>query len=193
MPIQVPEQARCLTCGYQLRGLDEPVCPECSRQFDPDDPKTFNADPPKRWRRRLIKWAIIGLLIGGVGFALWPGQILKAQITFTAKNSGHITTFERWKWQAPAWIPIPYPSFHWRSETKGSTPPGPDEPYSFQVNAKGGWAGGTFTDGEEVKINGIFLNPDHANEIMKALLAPDNQGMRVEFPGGMAVGGSPSN
>jgi hypothetical protein len=35
---------RCLTCGYDLRGLPEPRCPECGRGFDPDDPATFATD-----------------------------------------------------------------------------------------------------------------------------------------------------
>ncbi|MCH7573235.1 MAG: hypothetical protein IH891_10005 [Planctomycetes bacterium] len=179
MPVQVPEQARCLTCGYLLRELDEPVCPECARRFDPEDPKTYNTDPPGRLRRRLIMWAIILLLIGGVGYALWPQQILTAQMTFTMKDSGHKITFRRWELLAPNWMPLTYPSFHWRSDTKGNASPGVDEPFSFHVKAKylQGWSN-TF-DGKVIDVNGIIADPDHANEIMKALLAPSNRGISI--------------
>jgi len=32
---------RCLNCKYDLRQLSEHRCPECGREFDPDDPQTF--------------------------------------------------------------------------------------------------------------------------------------------------------
>lgn len=31
----------CLGCGYNLRGLETPRCPECGRAFDPADPLTY--------------------------------------------------------------------------------------------------------------------------------------------------------
>ena len=31
----------CRKCGYPLRALVSPVCPECGRPFDPTDPTTF--------------------------------------------------------------------------------------------------------------------------------------------------------
>lgn len=200
MSVRVPELARCLTCGYMLRELDEPVCPECARRFDPEDPKTYNTDPPGRLRRRLIMWAIILLLIGGVGYVLWPQQIMTSQITFTLQDSGHTITFRRWEPQSPGWFPLRYPGFHWRSDTKGNASPRADEPFSFKLEAKlangsiltGVW--GATIDGQEVTINGIVAHPDHANELMKALLAPDNTGMTVGSPrgGGTVTGGSGS-
>ena len=177
MSIQVPEQARCLTCGYLLRELDDPVCPECARRFDPEDKKTYNADPRKRKRRRLIMLAIILLLIG-VGLTLWSHNFMTAQMTFTMKDSGHIITFRRWEFQAPNWIPLTYPGFHWRSDKKGSTPLRANESYSFRIKAMylGGWTNGF--NGQDTNINGIIADPDHANEILKALLAPNNRGIR---------------
>lgn len=35
------EHPRCLDCHYQLRGLSEPRCPECGREYDPKDPTTY--------------------------------------------------------------------------------------------------------------------------------------------------------
>jgi hypothetical protein len=31
----------CITCGYALRGLPRPRCPECGGEFDPHDPRTM--------------------------------------------------------------------------------------------------------------------------------------------------------
>src|SRR5689334_6297711 len=47
--------ARCLDCGYSLRGLPESRCPECGRRFDPDDPVTFDTGRPM-WRS--MRWFV---------------------------------------------------------------------------------------------------------------------------------------
>jgi hypothetical protein len=49
--VSVPDTARCLHCGYALRGLPEAVCPECGNVFDPQRPETFK-DPAraKAWK-----------------------------------------------------------------------------------------------------------------------------------------------
>jgi len=48
----IPDTAVCLGCGYSLRGLPKPVCPECGREFDPADPATFKdtGKPRSLWR-----------------------------------------------------------------------------------------------------------------------------------------------
>jgi len=38
---KLPLDATCIGCGYMLRGLTEPRCPECWRTFDPSDDRTF--------------------------------------------------------------------------------------------------------------------------------------------------------
>jgi hypothetical protein len=48
-------RAACLGCTYPLPGLTEPRCPECGREFDPDDPKTmYVGRVPDR-----LTWALI--------------------------------------------------------------------------------------------------------------------------------------
>jgi heme A synthase len=59
----------CRRCGYELRGLATPRCPECGIGFNPDDPGTFSRTPlPRslRLERRIAKMAIanIGFTIG---------------------------------------------------------------------------------------------------------------------------------
>jgi hypothetical protein len=43
----------CLSCGYNLRGLDEERCPECGRGFSTTDARTFGAANT----HRLLRWA----------------------------------------------------------------------------------------------------------------------------------------
>jgi hypothetical protein len=50
----LPEDACCLKCGYLLRGLSKPRCPECGRYFDRADPCTYGPLPRRvtRWQQR---------------------------------------------------------------------------------------------------------------------------------------------
>jgi len=54
---RIPDTARCLKCGYLLRGLPEPRCPECAQPFDPEDPDSYYdpARPKRSVIRRLIR------------------------------------------------------------------------------------------------------------------------------------------
>ena len=60
----------CRGCGYSLAGLDRARCPECGREFDPRDSRTFS----RRGRRKVVwGWRFPGLLVllmicGGGGF-----------------------------------------------------------------------------------------------------------------------------
>src|SRR5688572_19241830 len=36
---------RCIACHYSLANLTEHRCPECGREFDPDDPSTYKKTP----------------------------------------------------------------------------------------------------------------------------------------------------
>src|SRR3954452_22308042 len=65
----VPDAALCLTCNYALRGLESHRCPECGREFDPDEPLSMNLGLPRgrlalmllrpigRWARATM-WAL---------------------------------------------------------------------------------------------------------------------------------------
>ena len=73
------ERATCLGCGYALRGLVEARCPECAREFDPNDPMTMNVPgisrrkPPKPipfsvgivlWATVLTPFTAMGMVAG---------------------------------------------------------------------------------------------------------------------------------
>lgn len=93
MPVNYTETARCLGCGYALRGLIDERCPECGRAFDPADWRTMKIkfpgnrpprrDPPlpmddyaravlapMRWPGRIYPWVTIALLLLDL---LWAG------------------------------------------------------------------------------------------------------------------------
>jgi hypothetical protein len=72
-PIDLTD-ARCLHCGYALRGLSENRCPECGRAFDPADPLTFTS-PLFRQRLRLAFW-LPALLFCTTFITLFLGPIL---------------------------------------------------------------------------------------------------------------------
>ncbi len=60
----IPDTAVCLGCGYSLRGLPKPVCPECGRGFDPADQATFrDTSRPSFWSRFAAPPSIAGILV----------------------------------------------------------------------------------------------------------------------------------
>jgi hypothetical protein len=50
---------RCLECAYNLHSLTERRCPECGKEFDPDDPSTYELTSPALRRRARAKLAFI--------------------------------------------------------------------------------------------------------------------------------------
>jgi hypothetical protein len=59
----------CRYCDYILDGLPSNRCPECGRNFDPDDPRTYRLRTPQSLRRRLVLAPLILLPI--VAIATW--------------------------------------------------------------------------------------------------------------------------
>ncbi len=82
--LAIPDAASCQKCGYCLRGLCDPRCPECGTSFDPSDPKTYTVGRPgsfvnSRWKllTSCSVLAVVGNLVLGfplrvlVIFPLW--------------------------------------------------------------------------------------------------------------------------
>jgi len=65
----------CWECGYSLRGLPTPRCPECGRPFNPADPLTMNmgvhVSPLAQWFMRPPGWPIHLLTAAAVIMSLW--------------------------------------------------------------------------------------------------------------------------
>lgn len=62
IPVNNKDDARCLACGYALRGLSENRCPECGKEFDPQNALTMST-PFTRQRLRLAYWLPSVLLL----------------------------------------------------------------------------------------------------------------------------------
>jgi hypothetical protein len=58
---------RCKSCDYSLAKLTEPRCPECGREFDPNDPSTFVSPLPAR---QLLGSGVMGGFLFVAFFAL---------------------------------------------------------------------------------------------------------------------------
>jgi len=65
----------CWECGYSLRGLTTPRCPECGRPFDPNDATTMNmgisVGPVKRFLMRPPGWPLYLLAAFAALWSLW--------------------------------------------------------------------------------------------------------------------------
>ena len=73
----------CLGCNYGLKGLPENRCPECGREFDPENPATFShansMGDVARFFSKPIGWptnaAAIAILALGLVASLYPGGV----------------------------------------------------------------------------------------------------------------------
>ncbi len=73
-----PRYCRGKNCGYNLRGLPTSTtrCPECGREFDPANPKTYRFRPLRRWlkhvqRAALTLAALLLILAATWGWFYW--------------------------------------------------------------------------------------------------------------------------
>lgn len=78
-PLRLPEHASCRKCGYQLRGLTDPRCPECGRAFNPNWPYSYY-DPVRQaalWeaRARLVSWSYVAATALLTLFVLYQASI----------------------------------------------------------------------------------------------------------------------
>jgi len=63
--LAVPDTARCRTCGYALKGLCEPRCPECGESFEPGDVTTYVLTRRRRYYNRLsvlVPWCVVAIV-----------------------------------------------------------------------------------------------------------------------------------
>jgi hypothetical protein len=183
----MPEHARCLGCGYMLRDLPEPVCPECGRSFDPADPTTYDSSPPgarkRLWVRRGIVAGVIVLLL--LGF--FPRRLLSGSITFTDVESGDQVIVRRWEPVPPSWIPFRYPGFHWTSgdsremnDQEAASQRGWDVQVVSDFGFFGGCSGRASKDpGEVLEVNQLLTTPSTASEVLKDLMSPMNSGISL--------------
>lgn len=189
------DEAYCLTCGYRLRGLPGPVCPECGQPFDPNDPATFERDPRRRRRRRWLLRGGVALAIALLALLLCPRQLLDSRMTFACSRCGRTLTVKRWEPVSPRWIPFRYPGIAWTSEPAPASGTGlkpmpqagtkdcTEHAYRVQVTAEfpvGSCTGqASAQPGEAVFVNGREATPSTAAAILKSMMSRSNFGIAI--------------
>jgi subtilisin-like proprotein convertase family protein len=95
--IEINESATCLRCEYPLRGLSEPVCPECGFHFDPTDPRTYEVERRgifgRHWHAAPPLWHLlaVAVVLPAVYLASTPGE------SRSLAQSGYaIAAFGKW-------------------------------------------------------------------------------------------------
>ena len=193
---QPPETACCLKCHYLLRGLVEPVCPECGRPFDPADPTTFLAAPPRRkWVKRL---AIVSVLLL-VGFALFPRKVDRLDLTVTCHGCWEQLVATRRELRAPDWVPLRYPGYtsmvrqraRFCPDQHGRTGTVPIPPttqpasvcrhcYSMSFRHKGANSGSNGAGrGRVPTLNGMEVTFSTAESVLKTMASPKVRMMAI--------------
>lgn len=97
-------QAWCKGCRHALHGLppSENKCPECGREFDLHDPRTFAHRPSSRARRIFLVALALG--VAALVWLLWPEGRIVATVAVTT-NQGKVT-YVRWRFHTPVWNPL---------------------------------------------------------------------------------------
>ena len=190
MNVDVPAGACCLSCGYRLRGLPEPICPECGRAFDPGDVRSYDSHPRRRRRRRWIKRGVVAAVIVAFGYGLFPRAMLKSSVAFNCTVCSQGITVTRWQPVSPDWVPAGYPGYTASTQTSSSTGTGTSAPctkhaYSMRLDIKtisGGRLAAPLPAqaGANVYINGQKLLPASAANILEKLMLNPG-GIRLSF------------
>ena len=156
----MPNEALCLGCGYLLRGLERPVCPECGREFDPQDICTFDVDPQRLRRRKWIKRTALVLAVVALVYLLYPRGHITYSISFTCQRCGASTIIKRWQPKQPKWIPILYPGWRWSlgDSTPARTAGCPGHRYNVVVDFKDNASGGGAFGEEQKAIPKRFMS-----------------------------------
>lgn len=198
----IEDHARCWTCGYQLRGLEGTVCPECGRTFDPADPSTFDRRAPGWRRRRTIRRGIVlGVVLLSTGAMYRQGKILKGEATLVCVNCGVKQTVSRWEPQAPKWFGVRLPGVHWRGRigrTANDTRPDCGKHNLSDVHVRFDYSVGSAntrvisSPSEVPHVGGIdgngkivwqkAITPENAGDLLHKLMSPENFGVTVCSP-----------
>ncbi|MGB0717205.1 MAG: hypothetical protein ACPGXK_15105 [Phycisphaerae bacterium] len=69
----------CLSCQYDLHGLDDAACPECGRPFVPGDATTYATSATPSWAYRAFPPTLLANLLA-IGLAIWYVEGVSRQV-----------------------------------------------------------------------------------------------------------------
>ena len=73
----------CWECGYALRGLETPRCPECGRPFDPNDPASMNMGRRLPGLAQALMrppgWPLYSLTVVAAGVSFWAAETARGR------------------------------------------------------------------------------------------------------------------
>jgi len=172
----LPSVARCLGCGYELRGLPEPVCPECGRVFDPTDPTTFDTRTDAQRRRHVFRRVAIVVAVVGLITAFAPRGIMKSTVTLKCPDCKAVYRTTRYELKSPGWLPFRYPGFFWHSGLSSDEPPPDCKHHRYDVSTNvqsrvllGCTVTGTTDPGTMCFVNEIEAVPGNCGDIIEAI------------------------
>jgi predicted RNA-binding Zn-ribbon protein involved in translation (DUF1610 family) len=182
------DRAFCLGCGYRLHGLPEARCPECGRDFNPDDPSSVDASPRRAYRRKWMRRGVLAVTIAAILFGVAPRRLLKGSMSFSCLDCGDEITIRRWEPVAPRWISTRYPGFSYASAGQSAPVSVPAvrcrrHHYRIRVAADfpiGSCTGsGAVTDAADISVNDQCASPESAAAILKGMMAPTARGIWI--------------
>lgn len=172
------DNACCLGCGYLLRGLDLPTCPECGRGFEPSDSKTFAHSPSdlrgRRIKRHIPRFLVWGLII----FAMAPRGRQFATLEFDCLYCREFVKASRWQLFPPRWMPR-YPGYTWSQSTPGNPAKAKGIPCRHEYVVRFG-IGNTIT---ETQSSHDLVTQVSAEKRLKAMMEPCESGGIQGFDG----------
>ena len=106
-PIDTSPNMFCRHCGYALIGLPSNRCPECGRNFDPANPKSFRAHPRRRIWGYLVKIVVALFCLtlpadAYLGYLLWQVHREEKAIEFLTNHRMYVDTYDT----TPHWAKV---------------------------------------------------------------------------------------
>lgn len=194
MPAKLPESACCRDCDYLLRGLPSNVCPECGRDFDLDDPRSYAVMPRRRrFRRRTFRITVAAAALA-ILVAVVPRGLYRGEVTIKCKTCGAQRSITRWEAAAPDWTGLRYPAWAFSGDErancqmKGTTSSESDfdthdDDAVFRSDQPGNSHNLTYRIGADplAVINGLYVNVENAAAILEQLMNPHRSPIFVWF------------
>lgn len=186
MSTELPADACCRKCGYLLRGLRTPICPECGQAFDPADAKSYELNTLAARRRKWILRFAIAVTVAAVVIAVAPQGVLHSRMLVGCTRCGTAFMAHRWELRTPPWLAslVRYPGYStspFSVPAPATWPASSTQPSScahdwnyigFSGVGGKGMASCTCRDGFVAAASGTIVTPDNLTSALNRLANP---------------------